>query len=148
MTEVETQAEAPEEELSVEEMIDADPLGSALLDRVELFTAVLGAVSTAVCLIVAQWPTTFGFGTGWLVCQLNVAVLRRAVRLIISSGVGAKAGSLVLLFKQTFLMVGCWMILTRTEASVMAFAVGFGVTVTGLVVGSVICAPRSSPGGG
>lgn len=122
----------------------SDPLGQRLLDRVEVLTTLVGLATSTVALAFG-WPVALGWAGGWVACQLNVGVLRRMMATMIGSGAGRGLATLALVLKMTVLLVGTWLLLTRTPAHPLAFAGGFGVTVAGLVVGSVICAPRLAP---
>ena len=131
---------------SFEESMRSDPMGDRLLDRVELFIFVLGITSSLLTLLVGNLSVTLGWAVGWLVGQGSVGMSRRLTRRLISSQTGSKVSAVLLVLKTFFLLIGVWVTLTWTNGDVIAFAGGYGLTLTGLVLGSVLCAPRQPTG--
>ena len=128
--------------LTMEEMLRQEPTAVRLFDRVEIFLAVVGVLTSLVATLLGDQSVSLGWVEGWVVGQVNVALLRWLVERILISGATSKMSAVALTLKMSGLLVGSWLLLSLTQANVMAFAGAYGGTLAGLVVGGVICAPR------
>jgi hypothetical protein len=141
-----SEGEAPGQSVDIGEILDNDPMAKGLLDKVELLIFGLGIASSILTLLAGNLSITAGWIVGWLVGQSSVAMSRRLTRRLIVSKSGSTASAILLLLKTFVLLIGIWVTLQWTKGNVIAFACGYGMTLTGLVLGSMLCAPRPSMG--
>ena len=129
-------------EPSFEDALAADPVGAPLLDRLERLMTVVVFVSIAATAALWDLKISLGWATGALVSWSSVLVVRRLMRRIISKGTGKTMAAVIMGFKLVIVLVVVYLVLTRLPASPIAFAIGHVVVVAGLVIGSVVLAPR------
>jgi hypothetical protein len=136
------------EELDFEEVLDADPAGAPLLDKLERLMIVTVFATTALTAVAWDFSVSLGWFFGALLSFTSVAVLRRLMRKLLAGGVGATFAAVILGAKALFVLAAVFLVLTRLPASPIAFAGGHLAVVAGLVIGSVLMAPRPQRGVG
>lgn len=113
-----------------------------LWGRLERWGLALGGVTTLLTLLAWDLELSLGWALGILGGILNVSGLRHLVGWLLAAGGNGAMLIGALILKMTLLLVGIWAALRALPASPVAFAVGYGLAMAGLVVGSVILARR------
>jgi hypothetical protein len=131
-----------------EEAYRGSPEAGPLWDRMERWGLVLSLATVA---LTGAWGE-LELSLGWLLGTLgglgNVSGLRRLVGWLLSAGSNGAVVMGALLLKMTLWMAGIWWALKALPVSPVAFAVGYGLAMSGLVMGSVVLARRArTPGG-
>ncbi len=140
---METTEGAPETpEATIARSLREDAMGEPLMDRLELVVFGVGLASTLLTLVLWDLSFTGGWALGAGIGQLSLGAIRRLVRRLFEWRLGKGLVIVALLLKTTFLLIGCWVALSVAEVSVLAFTAGYTATLTGLVLGGMLCAPR------
>ncbi len=143
------EGDEPDEDFAdFEEVLDADPAGAPLLNKLERVMVVTVFASTALTAFAADLSISLGWFFGALLSFTSVAVLRRLMRKLLAGGVGATFAAVILGGKVLLVLAVMFLVLTRLPASPIAFAGGHLAVVAGLVIGSVLMAPRPQRGVG
>lgn len=137
-------APSSEAEPDFEQVLDADPAGAPLLNRLERLMIVIVFATTALTAVAMDLSISLGWFVGALVSFTSVAAVRRLARRIFAGGLGGFIAAVVLGGKLLAVLAIIWLVLTRLPASPIAFAGGHLAVVAGLVIGSVVMAPRPS----
>ncbi len=127
---------------SFEEALANDPSGAPLLDRLERLMALIAVVSTLATGVLVDLEVSLGWATGAFVSAASVVGVRRLMRRLLSNGVGKWSAAMILSVKLVVVLAVVYLVLTQLPASPIAFALGHVVVVSGLVIGSVLFAPR------
>ena len=129
-----------------EAVLRSDPMGAALLDRLERLMLAVGLGSTVLTVLVWSLSVSLGWLLGFLISFLSVVAVRRLMRKIIAGGASGGVAAVILGVKLLVVLGVVWIVLTRLPANPLAFAGSYGVTLAGLVLGSVVLAPRPDAG--
>ena len=135
------------EENGFEAVLDRDPIGSRLLDLLEGWMALVGASSTAATMAFWDLELSTGWLVGWLTFQFNIAVVRRLMRVVLAGGTHHRLATVALSLKMLVLLGMIWGALRFLPISPVGFLLGFTTVLTGLVIGSVVWAPRQGDRG-
>lgn len=137
-----------EVELDFETVLRSDPAGAPLLDRLERLMAVIALASTGLTVFWMDLSVSLGWFFGAALSFTSVALVRRIMRRLLAGGVGGTTAALILGGKAVVVLAVVYLVLTRLPASPIAFACGHLAVVAGLVIGSVLMAPRPQRGTG
>ncbi|MEL6177755.1 MAG: ATP synthase subunit I [Myxococcota bacterium] len=130
-----------------EQVMERDPLGHQFLDLLEGWMAIVGALATASTMVFWDLELSLGCLVGWWTVQLNIAVVRRLMRAMLAGGTHHRLAAVALGFKMIALLGGVWAALKFLPIAPVGFLLGFTAVLTGLVIGSVVWAPRQGDRG-
>lgn len=146
------------EEKDVEGAAEAPPFAEQFaaearsgLNVIEATIFVIGATTAVLAWILGDLTLMWGWMTGWLVGQANVALLRRLLYRVFAGGLGGRLSTVALALKMLVLLAVAFALLSFLPIEPLGFVGGFTATVIGLVAGSMIVAarlPQEPPSGG